>query len=88
MNIGHPQILKWVAQIWLWQQWLPGDIPHYIDGLVQERCNSSALEMELRISCTNPSISSLYGAGYSVKSKSMYACSEVEKNQRPPVPDG
>ena len=29
-------------------------IPH-IDGLVQERRNSSALAMELRLSCTNPS---------------------------------
>ena len=28
----------------------------YIDGLVQEGCNSSALAMELRLSCTNPSI--------------------------------
>ena len=27
-----------------------------IDGLVQERCNSSALAMELCLSCTNPSI--------------------------------
>ena len=27
----------------------------YIDGLVQERCNSSALAMELHLSCTNPS---------------------------------
>ena len=27
-----------------------------IDGLVQERCNSSALAMELRLSCTNPTI--------------------------------
>ena len=26
-----------------------------IDGLVQERCNSSALAMELRLSFTNPS---------------------------------
>ena len=26
-----------------------------IDGLVQERCNSSALAMELHLSCTNPS---------------------------------
>ena len=26
-----------------------------IDGLVQERCNSSALAMELRLSCINPS---------------------------------
>ena len=29
----------------------------HIDGLVQERRNSSALAMELRLSCTNPSIS-------------------------------
>ena len=29
---------------------------HYIDGLVQKRCNSSALAMELCLSCTNPSI--------------------------------
>ena len=28
----------------------------YFDGLVQERRNSSALAMELRLSCTNPSI--------------------------------
>ena len=28
----------------------------HIDGLVQERRNSSTLAMELRISCTNPSI--------------------------------
>ena len=28
----------------------------YIDGLVQERRNSSAIAMELRLSCTNPSI--------------------------------
>ena len=28
----------------------------YIDGLVQERRKSSALAMELRLSCTNPSI--------------------------------
>ena len=28
----------------------------HIEGLVQERRNSSALAMELRLSCTNPSI--------------------------------
>ena len=32
--------------------------PH-IDGLVQEKSNSSALAMELRHSCTNPSIFSI-----------------------------
>ena len=30
------------------------DLP--IEGLVQERCNSSALAMELHLSCTNPLI--------------------------------
>ena len=35
----------------------PGISPvSYIDGLVQERRKSSALAMELRLSCTNPSI--------------------------------
>ena len=29
---------------------------HYIDGLVQERRNSIANALELRLSCTNPSI--------------------------------
>ena len=29
---------------------------HYFDWLVQERRNSSALAMDLRLSCTNPSI--------------------------------
>ena len=28
----------------------------HIDGLMQERCNSSALAMELHLSCNNPSI--------------------------------
>ena len=35
----------------------------YIDGLVQERHNSSALAMELRLSCTNPSIFELHFFG-------------------------
>ena len=34
----------------------------HFDGLVQERRNSSALEMELRLSCTNPSTSSNHNA--------------------------
>ena len=33
-----------------------GSIWDHFDGLVQERRNSSALAMELRLSCTNPSI--------------------------------
>ena len=43
--------IKWVrGQHYNTLEW------HYIDGLVQERRNSSALAMELRLSCTNPSI--------------------------------
>ena len=34
---------------------------NHIDGLVQERRNSSALATELHLSCTNPSISSQMG---------------------------
>ena len=32
------------------------NIDAYIDGLVQERRNSIATALELRLSCTNPSI--------------------------------
>ena len=45
-------------------QWGPGMhicirvLDHHFDGLVQERRNSSALAMELRLSCSNPSICS------------------------------
>ena len=35
---------------------MDGDVMSDIDGLVQERHISSALAMELRLSCTNPSI--------------------------------
>ena len=35
--------------------WEIGFVQVKIDGLVQERRNSSALPMELRLSCTNPS---------------------------------
>ena len=38
----------------VWNHWLD------IDGLVQERRNSSALAMELHLSCINPSIYDLY----------------------------
>ena len=30
----------------------------HFDGLVQEKCNSSVLAIELHLSCTNPSICS------------------------------
>ena len=40
----------------------------HVDWLVQERCNSSALTMELRLSCTNPSMYSLWLA-YTVDSR-------------------
>ena len=49
-------ILAWSASV-SYDMWTvkDGDIYH-IEGLVQERHNSSALAMELRLSCTNPSI--------------------------------
>ena len=42
-------LVIWDAMMLTWHHW-------NIDGLVQERRNSSALAMELRLSCTNPSI--------------------------------
>ena len=39
----------------IWPNWmLQTQQPHDIDGLVQERRNSSAIAMELHLSCTNP----------------------------------
>ena len=43
----------------------------YIDGLVQERCNSSVLALELRLSCTNPMIQSCLPITYFSVAKSM-----------------
>ena len=42
----------------------------YIDGLVHERRNPSALAMELRISCTNPSVSEFKSFIFNIKSMS------------------
>ena len=44
---SRPQVIPWSNG---------KNASNYIDGLVQEICNSSALAMELRLSCTNPSI--------------------------------
>ena len=56
--IMGPSLLK--NHLCIWVQFVHLDIQmvlnHHIDGLVQERRNSSALAMELRLSCTNPSI--------------------------------
>ena len=44
----------------------------YVDGLVQGRRNASALAMELRLSCTNPSMCELH---YNLaKTRSWYVC--------------
>ena len=37
--------------------WAVNDLMAYVNGLVQERRNSSTLAVELRLSCTNPAIS-------------------------------
>ena len=46
--------IKMMKNTWLCVIFSPA---HYVDGLVQERRNSSALAMELRLSCTIPLIS-------------------------------
>ena len=56
----------WYAYVELWQSGYSlaySYISHiyiyiYVDGLVQERCNSIAKALELHLSCTNPSICS------------------------------
>ena len=58
----HTTPLDWYTA-WAWgledcHSWVSTGIPH-IDGLVQDCSNSSALAMELRLSCTNSSIDGL-----------------------------
>ena len=50
----HWKCLRHQSLKWVWKL--------HIDGLVQERCNSSALAMELHLSCINPSISYITAA--------------------------
>ena len=51
----HRMVLK---GLWWVSWWISYHRERHIDldGLVQERCNSSALAMELRLSCIDPSI--------------------------------
>ena len=49
--------MKTTQKVIVYVSWFLQDIfREYIDGLVQERRNLSALAMELRLSFTNPSI--------------------------------
>ena len=46
-----------IINLWLFQDGaFKSKLMPYIDGLMQERCNSIANALELRLSCTNPSI--------------------------------
>ena len=58
MNKGYIIVNMYVQNfiIIISVQPVPKDLIDDIDGLVQERRNSSALAMELRLSCINPSI--------------------------------
>ena len=67
---GAPGVLLWFDVCWFYPHpsgflhWRRGyrtiaqiqEMDYHIDGLMQERRNSSALAMELRLSCSNPSI--------------------------------
>ena len=54
--LSEPMLVKSLTHICVTRpQWVKGF--HDIDGLVQERHNSSALAVELRLSCTKPLIS-------------------------------
>ena len=58
------QIFKKISICWrvnksAYYWYIPSAIyPACIDGLLQEKCNSGALAMELHLSCINPSIQS------------------------------
>ena len=52
-------LLHTIDLAWTWPKEIAGGDIHcicYINGLVQGRRNSNALALELRLSCTNPSI--------------------------------
>ena len=51
-NASSTNIIEIVPRINVWARF----IMLHIDGLVQERRNSSALAIELRLSCINPSM--------------------------------
>ena len=53
LPVTHNSVLSSWSQHW----WNNGTWPYH--GLVQERCNSSALALKSRLSCTKPSISAL-----------------------------
>ena len=48
LNVKHYELIKQIENCLCFVQ--------YIDGLVQGGCNSIANALELRLSCTNPSI--------------------------------
>ena len=52
----------------------PKNHGHYIDGLVQERRNSIANALELRLSCTNPSIYAVSLARYKTTAMKQILC--------------
>ena len=61
---AHPDIcynLHFCEEI-LDKSFIFSDWQYYIDGLVQERCNSIANALELRLSCTKPSIYSQHNS--------------------------
>ena len=56
-NLDNMKMVKQaVYPNWLKLLWTNFEYETYIDGLVQERHNSIANALELRLSCTNPSI--------------------------------
>ena len=46
-SLGHNELIWYLMKLWF---------PFHIDGLVRERRNSNANALELRLSCTHPSI--------------------------------
>ena len=50
---------EWISYLIYWS-YMNGFTLLYIDGLMQERHNSTANELELRLSCINPSIWNLW----------------------------
>ena len=54
-SLGHNELSSDPTQLLANASMVLAVLTYHFDGLVQERSNSIALAMELRLSCTNPS---------------------------------
>ena len=88
-NCAFPDCNSSLNSLMAWK-WCTKLTDAYIDGLMQERCNSSALAMELCLSCINPSlcvtqsrwVSLLFCLVRVIKDKVAYFATKIQKTMK------